>query len=350
MQEETKNHRCAQIRLFSLILISLFATTSLKGQSDIKRFFNLADNFATTTYTKVDYDTLYISRPKEKFMIKLQSSLSSYINRERVNSEYEYYKAEFQTDKNFQIRTSIVYSGFSIGFSITPETIFGHRKYKEYELGFKFYNNRYVIDFDYYKSSTLKGLIKSDDLVFRLVKGDVRIKLFNVSMYYIFNNKKCSFPAAFTQTYIQKKSAGSVIAGFSFQGGTLKTQNISSFLGLDIKFKMRYLGVGVGYGYNLVFSEGNWLIHASLLPTYVLFNKSSQRSEEEFEKSKDKGLLFIFNSRLAIVKHFNHKFRLFGAQTLLGVSWESNNLERFKRSDSFTQNKWNANFFIGFKF
>ena len=41
---------------------------------------------------------------------------------------------------------------------------------------------------------------------------------FNLNSYYAFNYRKFSFPAAFSQSYIQKRSAGSWMVGASFDG------------------------------------------------------------------------------------------------------------------------------------
>ena len=43
---------------------------------------------------------------------------------------------------------------------------------------------------------------------------------FNISAYYVFNDKRFSFPAALLQNYHQLRSAGSWLAGLSFQSGS----------------------------------------------------------------------------------------------------------------------------------
>ena len=53
--------------------------------------------------------------------------------------------------------------------------------------------------------------------------GDVAMKMLNVVGYYIFNHRRFSYSAAFTQSYIQRRSAGSWLAGFSYQGGSIET-------------------------------------------------------------------------------------------------------------------------------
>lgn len=52
---------------------------------------------------------------------------------------------------------------------------------------------------------------------FNGIKVDIR----GLNLYYIFNNRKFSYPAAFSQSTNQRRNAGSFIAGFPFQNTIL---------------------------------------------------------------------------------------------------------------------------------
>jgi hypothetical protein len=69
----------------------------------------------------------------------------------------------------------------------------------------------------------LAGDITRDDHLSQLESGDLTLKVVNLAGYYTFNHRHFSFPAAFTQNYIQRRSAGSWLAGISYQGGSIKT-------------------------------------------------------------------------------------------------------------------------------
>lgn len=43
------------------------------------------------------------------------------------------------------------------------------------------------------------------------------MQVLNLTGYYTFNHRRFSYPAAFTQSYIQRRSAGSWLAGISYQ-------------------------------------------------------------------------------------------------------------------------------------
>lgn len=100
------------------------------------------------------------------------------------------------------------------------------------------------------------------------------------NLYYIFNHKRFSYPAAFNQSTRQKKSAGSAIAGVGFTKHTLNInwqglndiaidklgQDMSEYFTEEALFgKVVYtdLNISGGYGYNWVFAK-NWLFSSSL--------------------------------------------------------------------------------------
>ena len=106
---------------------------------------------------------------------------------------------------------------------------------------------------------------------------NVGIKGFN--LYYIFNHRKFSYPAAFSQSTCQRRSCGSFLAGIGYtrhlikldhmrlQGLiTEKLENPAMELEDDFKFnKVKYKDYSLsgGYAYNYVFAH-NWLLAGSL--------------------------------------------------------------------------------------
>lgn len=105
------------------------------------------------------------------------------------------------------------------------------------------------------------------------------VKGFN--LYYIFNHRKFSYPAAFSQSTIQRRSAGSALAGIGYTKHTLdidwqkldrviEEKNIDkSKIGvLDttlLASKIHYTDIALsgGYAYNWAFAH-NWLLAGSL--------------------------------------------------------------------------------------
>lgn len=77
-----------------------------------------------------------------------------------------------------------------------------------------------------------------------------------VSGYYVFNHKKFSYPAAYRGKVIQRKSAGSIIAGAKFHHASLTLDNPKSIVGsliMDLTGYSTYqFSLGAGYSYNWV--------------------------------------------------------------------------------------------------
>jgi hypothetical protein len=95
------------------------------------------------------------------------------------------------------------------------------------------------------------------------------VKTLNLNAYYAFNSRRFSYPAAFSQSYIQRRSAGSFLLAASAMG-----QNATLDWEQKMELKMANIGIGGGYGYNYVPAQG-WLLHISALPTFMVYSHSS---------------------------------------------------------------------------
>lgn len=93
----------------------------------------------------------------------------------------------------------------------------------------------------------------------------------------MFNSRKFSYPAAYKQRVIQKRSAGSLMAGVMYNYTRI---DYSSDSNGDLIYLMEGLGkvelwqgsVGVGYAYNWVPARG-LLINVMAMPMLTLVNK-----------------------------------------------------------------------------
>lgn len=95
--------------------------------------------------------------------------------------------------------------------------------------------------------------------------------------YYLFNGKRFSYAAAYDQSVIQRRSAGSLMAGAMYYYGSI--DYASNYNG-DLIYLMRGLGrvklwqgsVGIGYAYNWVPVRG-LLVSAMAMPMLTFVNK-----------------------------------------------------------------------------
>lgn len=105
----------------------------------------------------------------------------------------------------------------------------------------------------------------------------IKVRTVFADGYYLFNNKHFSYAAAYKQSVLQKRSAGSLMAGAMFYYGRI---NYASHANGDLIYLMHGLGrvkmwqgsVGVGYAYNWVPTRG-LLLNAMVMPMFTFVNK-----------------------------------------------------------------------------
>ena len=111
-----------------------------------------------------------------------------------------------------------------------------------------------------------------------------------LNLYYIFNNRRFSYPAAFSQSTNQRRNAGSFIAGFSVSTHNLDfdytklpdiiRETMNPGMKVD-HIKYTNISLNFGYAYNWVFAR-NCLACLSLNPAVAY--KTSRINKAEGEK------------------------------------------------------------------
>lgn len=105
----------------------------------------------------------------------------------------------------------------------------------------------------------------------------IKVRTVFADGYYLFNNKHFSYAAAYKQSVLQKRSAGSLMAGAMFYYGSI---DYASHTNGDLIYLMHGLGrvklwqgsIGVGYAYNWVPTRG-LLLNAMVMPMFTFVNK-----------------------------------------------------------------------------
>ena len=155
------------------------------------------------------------------------------------------------------------------------------------EFNLSLYSAQIGIDL-FYKKTGNDYKIKNIDLGNKISSKNINNLEFNVfeasikgfNLYYIFNHHKFSYPAAFSQSTIQRKSAGSMLIGIGVTKHSIGVDwdnmenllkeklNITNQAVLDssIRFeRIKYTDISLscGYAYNWAFAH-NWLLTGSL--------------------------------------------------------------------------------------
>ena len=295
------------------------------------------DSLLAEKNSRVNYDTVYIGRPQSRLTLKLRSNISG--SKFRVKGQRNEMEggSNVSTDNKMTLSIGGSYRGISAGLALNPGKLFGH--YKDYELNLNAYGNRYGVDVAYQSSTTLSGNVSINDEDFFMQKGVMNMKMLTVNGYYAFNGRRFSYPAAFTQSYIQRRSAGSWLVGFSFLGGSLTAGEKKSERMPDYRIYVGHLGIGGGYGYNLALGQ-NWLIHLSALPTLVISNRNNIKVDGQRRDMATEFPDLILAERAAIVRNFGNKY--FAGATLV----MTNSLLGDDDID-INYRKWRTRLFVG---
>ena len=102
-----------------------------------------------------------------------------------------------------------------------------------------------------------------------------------------------------------------------------------------------HFGIGGGYGYNWVLGR-KWLLHFSMLPTFVVYNRNNMTVRGERKKAQHMRFNMIFNERAAVVYQFSPRY--FAGATLV-----MNNSVFDDDAVVINQNKWRARAFFGMR-
>ena len=105
----------------------------------------------------------------------------------------------------------------------------------------------------------------------------VWIRSVYVNGYYVFNGRRYSQAAAYNQSVIQRRSAGSFLAGLTWYQSSFDFSDIDNVDFMIIshnvnRIKVHQANIGLGYGYNFVPFRG-FVINAMAMPTLSVYNR-----------------------------------------------------------------------------
>lgn len=247
----------------------------------------LKNKFLNRLYERVkDFsrvDTTYIEPQKYNFTGMIQNTHT-----------FEFYQLtsksghiiEFSPEPSWKLGPYFGWRWIFLGYTIDLAHLSGSDNRQDFDLSL--YSNQVGIDLFWRKSGDnykIKRMTLGPDIDTRAIKNadfngfKSSIKGFNI--YYIFNHKKFSYPAAYSQSTIQRKSAGSPLIGIGYTrhrvnidwnkldgliserlGSQFSVEQIDSGMRFD-NVEFRDYSFSGGYAYNWVFAR-NWLFDASL--------------------------------------------------------------------------------------
>ena len=327
--------------LFSAILLAFANEAAAQTLTQSARRARL-DSALAARYYRTPYDTNFVIRPEGKLTLKLRLNQTGndFHAKGTVNGFYS--EADLKTSHKTTMSIGASYRGISAAVAINPAKMKG--LYKDYEFNLNYYSSRLSLDFSYQRSETLAGDFTGDRGDLRLESGEALLKVLNIAGYYTFNHRRFSYPAAFTQSYIQRRSAGSWLAGISYQGGSIKTTDdlkARNSNAPDVRIYIGHVGIGGGYGYNWVPSK-KWLLHLSILPTVVVYNRNNMTVNGERKEAQHMRLNMLFNERAAVVYNFSPRYFASLTAVVNNSVFKDDNV-------TVNQNKWRARASFGMR-
>ena len=333
---EMKLHRIMLLAALSSLGLPLFA----------QNFFQRVDSLLTLRYRKGNVDTAYITRPTTKWTVTARMNVSgAKIEAEGIDqaatalgssNSGHHFKAEMEANRKATLSVGVSYLGLSLSAALNPAKLMG--KYSDFELNFNSYGRRFGFDIIYQDAKNFTGWHDYDGMDrIELPDGMLSVKTLNLNAFYVFNSRRFSYPAAFSQSYIQRRSAGSFLLAASGMG-----QHATLNWDQEMKLKMTNIGIGAGYGYNYVPSQG-WLLHISALPTFIVYSNTSMIFGDSHVPLHYHFPEVIITGRGAVVRHWSNKF--------LGLSMVYN-FTNIGDKESLTvhNSKWRVRTYFGLRF
>ena len=234
-------------------------------------------------YRTIKLDTNYIQRPKERLTLRALNNVSiAAMNAKMTSSTGIHGNFETKSDFRNTITFGANYLGIGLSIALNPAKVFGKRTSTEFN--FNNYGNTFGIDVIYLNNNSYNGEQKVGGNKYEINRGSLSNKSLTIDGYYVFNGKKFSYPAAFSQTYKQVKSAGSIMAGVSYYRSNLTNHAQNDYMGVVVrKLSISQFAIGAGYAYNWVPSR-RWLIHGSAMPFFGVY----RHNRIHFENKKQK--------------------------------------------------------------
>ena len=326
-------------------------TPKPKGYKGIAKAYHKVYDFFDAFFT--NYDTTYIS--PDKYNLTALAQNTNYIQAYRLRTKGEDGKRilTFRPTPTVSIGP---YFGYGIIFGGYEFDVVGKSKLRT-SWNLSLYTNPVGVDFVFMKNKgdfTLQKTEGFEGVSKWQYKGtklpNAKSKFWSLNFYYVLNHKKFSFPAVYSQSTQQLKSAGSVIFGLRFdhQNFFFDNDEMPAELPKQIKDDMDFENIryncyslSAGYGYNWVFAK-NWCLGASFAPAIGLTTLKNDDIEDPNKFHYSYNVSFDAVGRVGIVYN-NSKW-------VAGASLISHLYDYRTKSIALTNSLNYLNLYVGYYF
>ena len=287
-------------------------------------------------------DTTYLTLPREGFIAYANGYLTGTV----MHMTYEFdplEEPEYETlHGTLRTRPAALYS---VGISYRGWGLSYSRDFSDYgdsEFALSSYGQTYGAELRWHKSHSLNGsldLSVDDEAIGSLDIGakECNQKTLLGNVYWVFNHKRFSLPAAMSHTILQHKSSGSWIAELNYYYAQTEFEQEM----IRQRMSQSVINLGGGYAYNWIFGHGHCLLHTSLMPLISLWHRN-KTYYDGMSKTLGQHLSVNANSHICFV--YNIDRYLTGFQCNINYDMLSGDDQTFHTFD------WTGRLFFGVRF
>lgn len=146
------------------------------------------------------------------------------------------------------------------------------------KYGFNFRHKRFRTSAITFSSKAyIEGKGEQVDMLQGDMPSPVWVRSTYINGYYVFNGRRYSQAAAYNQSVIQRRSAGSLLVGATWYQSSFDYSDVENSIFMEFAkglghIKVHQANIGVGYGYNFVPFRG-LVINAMAMPTLSVYNR-----------------------------------------------------------------------------
>jgi hypothetical protein len=255
--------------------------------SFMKAYWILVVLLGTSLQTLAQYDSAYIGGYDGFFIGRfLVNRKYTAIN---VSNDIGNYNVRYRPNKTFSVGLGATYKFLTLNLGVgilQPNEEKGHTRNLDLQLH-KF-GRKFVTDLvlQFYKGFYIpQGQYASGSAEYYL-RPDIRVNTIGLVHQYVFNHRRFSYRAAFQQSEVQKKSAGSFTGGLelfmgNFQGDSTVFPRELQLTPSETLHRMKFIELGPNAGYIYTWVYGKYFVTAGgSVSVNIGINKIYQEDKE----------------------------------------------------------------------
>ena len=228
-------------------------------------------------------DRNWIEQPKQELAIEARTTLNQ--SKLRMETTWEEDNFTLVSKSNNGLSTSaglwLGYRGYGLGFSkelgnTTGSTFSFGAMGGRFGLNLRISSYKSDMPDIYFNGEQVSGRNISDDRL----DDPINVRNFFLDGYYMLNGKHFSYSAAYDNSLIQRRSAGSVVIGGMYFHSRVDYSADSNWLLTALMkdvgmVKFTQGSIGMGYAYNWVPARG-LLVNAMAMPMFTFYNRTTK--------------------------------------------------------------------------